>query len=310
MTMCDHTLLKCDHTRSAKRDHTINIEWVEKYPDLRPGVFYFDCERLSACITRDTCRQNWEASRGKIDADAPIRLEKCRGCKIGQHLHSDIDAPAAWMDFRSNSQCVRCGRHDLRIISTTGTCVSCWNRHRETVIGCDARGNKPKTLMTLTPRRVGILDAEGKPAWMRFASLHDGEAISLVIRKVDGAKFHDEQPAQSVWNSRTKRWQYRCEKHPAEFGTLRELVADDGSIRYVCPVCKPGLAKGHPEATVTGATSIQDAEFVKEIMRPVSSTMREQWTPTAHICNQCRHYPIESRCRDGVVECRCPLCDA
>ncbi|GAB0825559.1 hypothetical protein MZ16F84_40900 [Escherichia coli] len=64
-------------TAVVNRSHVISghagIQWEERFPDLRPGVLYFDCERLSACITRDTCRQNWEASRGKIDADAPNR---------------------------------------------------------------------------------------------------------------------------------------------------------------------------------------------------------------------------------------------
>ncbi len=310
--MCDHTLLKCDHTRSAKRDHTINIEWVEKYPDLRPGVLYFDCERLSACITRDTCHKNFTAAHEKVTDETPLRLLKCRGCAVGRELHTEIDAPRTWQDVRSSSGCVRCGRHDLRIIPSTGTCVSCWNRAREGKLGKDARGNTPRTLVTLSSRRVGLRDGIGNPTWRRFDAWHDGEAISRAIRQIDGASFHDQQPGKSVWNQRVGRFQYRCGKHPGEFGTLRELVADNGDTEYVCPVCKPGRARGLPEARICGATSIQSQEFVRDMLVQTENAahLTEHFAPTAHICEKCNHYAIEARLRSGKVETRCPMCDS
>lgn len=302
-------------TADVNRSHVISehagIEWEERYPDLRPGVLYFECERLCAHLTEEGCRTNWEqATSTRPDPEQPSRFAKCRACPIGLRLHTDVNAPINWRDVRSGSECVRCGRRDMRLIAGT-TCVSCWNRQREGRLNKDARGNVPKTRMVLHPRRVGLV-IDGKPTWQTFDAYHEGEAVSRAVRQVDGAKFHDLQPGKSVWNARIKRWQYRCDQHPGEFGTLREMVADDGSIQYVCPVCTPGRARGLPDATVTSSTSLSSPEFVREsmVLTGVAKDLTDQFAPTAHICDRCQHYAIEARLRSGRVETRCPQCDA
>lgn len=290
----------------------IDVIWEERYPDLRPGVLYFECERLCAHLTEEGCRTNWEqATSTRPDPEQPSRFAKCRACPIGLHLHTDVNAPTTWRDVRSGIECVRCGRRDLRIIQTTGTCVSCWNREREGKLNKDARGNVPKTRMVLHHRRVGLVGADGKPTWHLINVYHEGEAISRAVRQFDGAKFTEKQPGNSAWNQRVGRFQYRCDKHPGEFGTLRELVADDGSIQYVCPVCTPGRAKGLPDATVTASTSLSSPEFVREsmVLTGVARDLTDQFAPTAHICDRCSHYAIEARLRSGMVETRCPMCD-
>lgn len=295
------------------REHSQQIEivWEERFPDLRPGVLYFECERLSAHLTHDSCHQNWTAAHEKVTEDTPLRLMKCRGCLVGRALHTDADDPQTWQDIRSSSECVRCGRRDLRIISTTQTCVSCWNRQRETERGRDARGNDPKTKTVLYARRVGVVDADGNATWRRFDALHEGESVSKAIRQIDGAQFHSQQPGKVVFNARTKEFQYRCTRHGGELSSLVERHCNDGSIQYVCPVCTPKSAKGLPEARVCGATSLSSAEFVREslMFRGVGCELTEHWTPTAHVCDRCRHYAIEARLRSGRVETRCPMCD-
>ena len=308
--MCDRV------TADVNRSHVISghtgIEWVERFPDLMPGKLFFQCERLCASITRETCHQNFTAAHEKVTDETPLRLLKCRGCPVGRALHSDSDDPQTWQDVRSSSECVRCGRRDLRIIATTKTCVSCWNRRRETERGFNARGRPLETPIDLHPRRVGLMDSNGKPTWLRFDAFHDGEAISRAIAQVDGAQFHDMQPGKSVWNARIKRWQYRCGQHGGELSTLVERQCDDGTVEYVCPVCSPGRARGLPDATVTSSTSLSSPEFVQEelIQRQIAWQLTEHWTPTAHICDRCRHYAIEARQRSGKVECRCPICDS
>lgn len=303
-------------TADVNRSHVISghtgIEWVERFPDLMPGKLFFQCERLCASLTREACHQNFTAAHEKVTDETPLRLMKCRGCPVGRALHTDVDAHPTWQDVRSSSECVRCGRRDLRIIQTTGTCVSCWNREREGKLNKDARGNVPKTRMVLHPRRVGLVGADGKPTWRRFSCWHDGEAISRAAREIDGAKFQDLQPGKSVWNARIKRWQYRCDQHPGEFGTLREMVADDGSIQYVCPVCTPGRARCLPDATVTSSTSLSSPEFVREsmVLTGVTKDLTDQFAPTAHICDRCQYHAIEARLRSGRVEARCLQCDA
>ncbi|EPB8478524.1 hypothetical protein ACRTIQ_004402 [Escherichia coli] len=302
-------------TADVNRSHAISghagIEWVEKFPDLMPGKLFFQCERLCASITRETCHQNFTAAHEKVTDETPLRLMKCRGCTVGRALHTGADDPRTWQDVRPGSECVRCGRHDLRIITTTKTCVSCWNRRRETERGSNARGRPQETPITLHLRRVGLVDADGNQTWRRFDAWHDGEAISRAIRQIDGAKFHDQQPGKSVWNQRIGRFQYRCGKHQGEFGTLRELVADDGATEYVCPVCKPGRASELPEARICSATSIQSKEFVRDMLVQTGNAVHltEHFAPTAHVCEQCTHYAIEARLRNDRVETRCPLCD-
>jgi len=294
------------------RSQQIDVVWEERYPDLRPGVLYFECERLWAHITRDSCHRNWTAAHEKVTDETPLRLMKCRGCPVGRTLHTDADAPATWQDVRSSSECVRCGRRDLRIITSTGTCVSCWNRRRETERGFNARGRPMETPINLHPHRVGLLGADGNPTWRKFDAWHDGEATSRAARQVDGAKFHDLQPGKSVWNHRVGHFQYRCDKHSGEFGTLRERQSDDGTVTYVCPVCRPNAAKDLPDARVMASTSLSSPEFVREsmVLTGVANHLTEHFAPTAHICDRCKHYAIEARLRTGRVETRCPMCDS
>lgn len=294
------------------REHSqqLEIAWEERYPDLRPGVLYFECGRLCAHITNETCRQNWlQATNTRPDPEQPSRFAKCRSCPIGLHLHTDVDAPLTWRDVRAESECVRCGRRGIRIITSTGECASCFNRRRETERGRNARGRPPMFPTIMTPRRVGLV-IDGKSAWRRFDSANPAEAITRAIRQVDGAQFHDEQPGNVVWNPKLPRYQYRCQKHPGEFGTLRELVADDGSVEYICPVCAPGRAKGLPEATVTTSTSIKPFGFVSELANVIDyENVDGEWVGTEHICDRCQHYPLEVRRRNGRTESRCPMCD-
>ncbi|UVF21366.1 hypothetical protein HPT29_009670 [Microvirga terrae] len=166
-------------------------------------------------------------------------------------------------------------------------------------------------MIVLSARRVGVMGSDGKPAWRRFDAWHDGEAISRAVRQTDGARFHDKQPGKSVWNQRVRGFQYRCEKHPGEFGSLVERQSDDGTIQYICPVCTPGRAKGLPEARVCSATSLSSPELVRELLvqTGIASHLTEHFAPTAHVCDRCQHYAIEARLRNGRSETRCPICD-
>ncbi|TKV13253.1 hypothetical protein FDX19_02640 [Citrobacter sp. wls619] len=186
--------------------------------------------------------------------------------------------------------------------------MSCWNRRRETERGHNARGGKLVHPIILSPRRVGLL-VDGKPTWRLIDAHHEGEALSRAIHQIDGAKFHGQQPGQSVWNKRVGRFQYRCDKHPGEFGTLCEQVDSNGATEYVCPVCRPRAAKDLPEARVCSPTSIQSREFVKEVMRTYCVEPIESWTATEHVCDRCEHYPLQVRTIGKQLHCRCPLCD-
>lgn len=290
------------------RDRTLCITWYEKYPDLRPGVQYFDCDRLSASLTHDACRQNWIAAHRRSTDETPLRLLKCRSCPVGRLLHTDSDAPQTWLDVRAANECLRCGRRDLRLIPSSGICVSCWNREREGRLNKDARGNIPKTRIVLSQRRVGLI-IDGKPTWRRFEAYHEGEAISRAIRQIDGAKLHDQQPGNIIWNPRVKRYQYRCNRHPGEFGTLVAHQCDDGIETYHCPVCTPQRARDLPEAHVCSSTSIQSLEYVREVMRTFCFEPIESWKATDFVCDRCSHYALQVRTIGGKLQCRCPLCD-
>ncbi len=304
--MLDHTTLSRDHTIGVGRDH-IHIEFVEKYPDLMPGKLFFECQSLSAHLTQDACRQNWDMGHRKLKGDEIDKRPGCRSCNIGRQLHSSATTDAAdWQDVRRPGECVRCGRVAVRVIGS-GECASCFNRRRETIRGLNARGRPMGTPVNLEWRRVGLM-VKGTPTYRRFLAWHDGEAISSAVRQVNGARFHAEQPAKSVWNAKASRFEYRCGQHPGEFGSLRELVSADGTIQYVCPTCHPGRAKGLPEARVEAGTSILPREIVEMICQPL--TVPPTWTSTAHICDRCQHYPVQVRRRSGDrVESRCPLCD-
>ncbi len=301
--MRDHTSPVCDHTTAAK----LGIELVEAHPDLMPGALFFVCQRHRATITLETCRRNWDeahSSRGPDDID---RRAACRSCLIGQHLHSSTSADSAeWADVRRSGECARCARVGLRLVSGTGECVSCWNRRRETERGYNARGKPLMNPIIMTSRRVGLV-VGGKPAYRRFLSWHDGEAVSRAIRQIDGVKFHSMQPGTPTWNVKSERFEYRCSKHHGEFGALRELVSGDGDVEYICPVCSPSRAKALPVARVVAPTSI----IPKELAALDYDDAPEGWTPTAHICDRCQHYPIQVRKRpDWRTEARCPLCDS
>lgn len=286
---------------------TIHIQWVEKYPDLMPGKLFFECQRLGASLTCESCHTNWLSAQ-KRHEDEPARADLCRRCPIGHQLHSGEDTSHKWIDFRSRSECIRCGRSGLRIIPSTHECVSCWNRHRETKVNQDARGNEPLTKTILSPQRIGLL-VDGKPTWRRFNGVHLGEAINRALLYIPGATFHDEQPGISIWDPKAGKFQYRCRKHPGEFGVLREMESEDGTVEYVCPVCTPKRAKGLPDARVEATVSIHDRQFVPSMMNMVTGEMPQDWMTTAVICGDCHQYPVKIRLRSGKIESRCPQCD-
>lgn len=300
--MRDHTVKCCDHTTAIK----LGIELVEAHPDLMPGTMFFLCQRYQATITLETCRQNWDEAHANRGADDLDRRAACRSCTIGLQLHGKAasDSPE-WADVRRSGECVRCGRVGLRQVSTTGECVSCWNRRRESERGFNARGTPLKNPVVISPHRVGLVSG-GVPTYQLFSAWHDGEALSCALRQIDGAKFHSQQPGTIAWNAKADKFEYRCFKHPGEFGALREFVNIDGTIGYECPVCSPNRAKPLPIARVVNATSLSTPEIVGLLY----NCAHEEWTPLPHICDRCRHYPLQIRQRgSGHVEARCPLCD-
>jgi len=125
----------------------------------------FLCPRQSGglLLLPSACAKLWQ--RG-LTADATNAARLCRGCTIGaEHAGAGSQAAPA---VPAGHVCVRCGRSNLRIIASTGICVSCYNREREVRIGRNRRGQPPCRAVPLAPL---LLVVDGRPVARSAASL-------------------------------------------------------------------------------------------------------------------------------------------
>ncbi|MDD1003603.1 MULTISPECIES: hypothetical protein [Pseudomonas] len=170
------------------------------YPEL-PDRVMFSCTRRQASLQVETCSGMWQEANGK---NPPDRLAQCKSCPVGA-THADevaFDVSSLW----GSGLCARCHRGGFRLVAGD-LCVSCWNRAREVLKGCNRRGKAPKNHPSLAPRTIRIL-VNGAPVLItREHSVRTEELIIAALR--DSARqplfglyvAHEKlaDPAQEEW---------------------------------------------------------------------------------------------------------------
>lgn len=91
--------------------------------------------------------------------------------------------------------CVRCGRSGLRLIASSGICISCFNRAAEAKRGYNARGNPLRDYIEPRPRLVGVLDNAGRATWQTFDGQTLTESLARAVR--GGHKIHANRPGRT-----------------------------------------------------------------------------------------------------------------
>lgn len=103
-----------------------------------------DCAPLSARLTERSCINRWRSAQG---AEPPPwdSLRHCHTCPVGALRAGETVQVAnnAAILAAVSHHCPRCERPAARLINGR-TCVSCYNRTREAVIGANAKGTRPR----------------------------------------------------------------------------------------------------------------------------------------------------------------------
>lgn len=283
--------------------------------DVVPGKRHFECEKIRGTLDTGTCANRWLGA--KKDREA-VRFMACRGCVIGEIHATGVDPLKALRIAGERTivgspdegrRCTRCGRGGSRIVGGT-LCVSCWNREREFVKKCNAKGKAPVNFAPLADRQVGIM-VEGQPTWMRFKDTQNArEPIARAIRQREGARFHGQHPGVSTWNEKAQRWEYRDRADQAK---VLLSVEYEGVIDHMA-VPVDGLRPGETPATPRLQTQMHGVHFVAAVLTDCDADDADHpgpdWRPTSFVCNDCGVAQVQARAFAGKVECRCPACAA
>jgi hypothetical protein len=106
----------------------------------------FACVKRNVTLIRVGCGRMWLSANGSRIPDPYEGKAACRGCPIGEsHYTGKPPDPCAALRDSVRRLCSRCGTTADRLINatTTGFCISCFNRHGEVLRGKNARGTLP-----------------------------------------------------------------------------------------------------------------------------------------------------------------------
>lgn len=126
------------------------IEYFES--DLLPGVKSFACLPLRATLSVASCAARWTLGQGQSEG----RYLSCKKCPIGAAHAGKVDQNMS--PYKGVLMCARCHRTGGRLIGKH-TCISCYNRAREQVVGANRKGTKPKKLEPLHRRSITYMTA-------------------------------------------------------------------------------------------------------------------------------------------------------
>ncbi|CAB5280113.1 hypothetical protein IST455A_01008 [Burkholderia multivorans] len=116
-------------------DAATAVEYFE-FADLLPGVKHFHCDRMRASLSVDACAANWNAASDRREG----ACSQCKGCRIGA-VHAGY-GDANLHPLHATLTCARCLRMRGRLVHKH-LCLSCYNRHREYLIGRNSKGTAP-----------------------------------------------------------------------------------------------------------------------------------------------------------------------
>lgn len=274
-----------------------------EYRTIIPGQQHFDCSAMKATLSTAACADRYSRASATQNA-AEGRYASCHRCPVGhQHAHQDhqVQAVESTPPQRLDDRyCVRCGRSELRIVHSRQLCVSCLNREAEHRRGRNARGNPLRDYTAPVPRRVSVVEPDGRHTWRMFEGANQAEAIARASRA--GLKLHGDQPGRTRWNIKSGRFEYA----DAEGRTLLAIEID-GRIEFV-PVL--GLHPGEEPAEVVAPVirlTADDAQVWLGLLDEDEQPGPE-WKSLGFACSKCGSGVLQGRHRVGLTAVRCTVC--
>lgn len=143
-----------------------------------PGLRYFSCDRLRANLSTASCSAMWRQANHGGDHEREV----CVNCPIGAKHAGARDASLSAL--RGSRTCCRCHTPALRLIGGM-RCVSCYNREREFLRGCNAKGTRPVKVQSLERRGVRYLCGRELKSLTLAHTLDAAEPVVAVLRDSD-----------------------------------------------------------------------------------------------------------------------------
>lgn len=265
------------------------------------GAVYFACTRLSASLSTTACASRWStAASGST----------CHGCALGRQHHA-VTASGAGVAPRTRDrarECLRCHRHDLRVIQQYGVCVSCFNRQREWRIGANSKGKAPVHFEPLTTFAVARETAAGEVVHHAVEARHAAEAIGVVaMRLTGGFRLSAARPGNTAWSAEHGRLVVACPVCGHKGLLVREIR---GTHRHHCPGCQ-GAPRGAgwglvpPRAPIT----VWPAAVLVVWLQMTGERPPPRWTSTEFGCANCGAAVLQAQSTAaGQIETRCSAC--
>ena len=150
--------------------------------DVMPTLF--ECSKLKMRLTPNGCARLHLA----VQADPPKPWEArvaCASCRIGAK-NAGIPYAAPTPSYVLRGLCFRCFTTASRLIENR-FCISCYNRHREALIGRNAKGKRPALADWLHEEAIVVSSDQGETVVRQPAVLSAGEVIFCTVRAGSGA---------------------------------------------------------------------------------------------------------------------------
>lgn len=143
---------------------------------------FFRCDPHEATLSVEACAGMHVEAQTAI-GDRADRLVACRSCPIGAaHAGSVL---VHYGPLYRSMICPRCGKGTTRMIRRR-KCVNCYNRQRELLAGCNAKGTAPSKMLPLGALDVSYtVDGNARRYRTRYA-IGRQEVIAHLLRTVPG----------------------------------------------------------------------------------------------------------------------------
>ena len=155
-----------------------------------PGRTFFNCERMRAKLSTDSCAAMWR----KADAATDGTNNSCKLCPLGA-VHAG-EVAASMSPLKGALICARCHRQASRLIGKH-LCVSCKNREYELLKGRNAKGTAPVKTSRLdllqfhgdeSPRECKLMADRINKRWIKALRISHDDTTETIVAQIQALK--------------------------------------------------------------------------------------------------------------------------
>ncbi len=149
-------------------------------------LMMFHCERKAMRLTVGACAKLWTSASNEKDRPAPWEgRHACIGCPVGAANCGQTIAPIQAAIEAVRDICPRCMQPGRRLIGRD-LCVSCYNRDREALAGCDRKGHRPLFTVLLRKRDIIVCRGGDRVQVESHRARSRDEIIVRVVKRATG----------------------------------------------------------------------------------------------------------------------------